>query len=378
MGKKLVLSVLVFFLILNSSVLSALALTEGEISAQAAVLMDRSSRRILFAKNHEERLPMASTTKIMTGLLAIERGDLKSRVVVSERAAGVEGSSIWLEEGEVKTLEELVFGLMLRSGNDAGAVIAEHLAGSVEGFSVMMTDKAREVGASNTSFRNPHGLHDEEHFTTSYDLGLITCSALDLPEFREIIKTREKRITWPGHQWDRFLRNQNKLLEMYQGADGVKTGWTTPAGRCFVGSATRDSWQLVAVVLNAPDMWQDTITLLDYGFENWKLQSLIKKDQFIKTREVAGGTRDKVKLVAAREFAYPLEVGEEELLEYRIEVGKPLKAPLKKGDILGEVIILLAEEELERIALLAGESVERKSILLFLKKYLTNWFHYFF
>ncbi|RQD76582.1 MAG: D-alanyl-D-alanine carboxypeptidase [Candidatus Syntrophonatronum acetioxidans] len=378
MGGKFTLLLLIIFLFINLSALSVLALTEEEISARGAVLMDRSSRRVLFNKNHEERLPMASTTKIMTGLLALEEGDLRGRVVVSERAAGVEGSSIWLEKGEVKTLEELVFGLMLRSGNDAATVIAEYLAGSVEDFSVMMTDKAREKGALNTSFRNPHGLHDEEHFTTAYDLGLITCAALDLPEFREIIKTREKRITWPGHQWDRFLRNQNKLLDMYEGADGVKTGWTTPAGRCFVGSATRDSWQLVAVVLNAPAMWEDATTLLDYGFDNWKLHSLIRENQFVKTGEVKGGAREKVRLIAAGEFTYPLQEGEEEHLVYSIAVEQPLKAPLRKGDKMGEVTVFLNEEELGGVDLLAGESVDRKNIFLSLKNRWKSWFLYLF
>ncbi|UNC93874.1 D-alanyl-D-alanine carboxypeptidase [Candidatus Contubernalis alkalaceticus] len=367
---------IIFFLIIciNLSVCPAQALTNDQVTAQSAVLLDQSSGRVLFAKNEGERLPMASTTKVMTALLALEKGDLNSRVVVSKRAAETEGSSIWLEEKEVKTLEELVYGLMLRSGNDAAVAIAEHLAGSVEDFSVMMTERAQELGAYNTQFKNPHGLDDEEHFTTAYDLGLITCRALEIPKFKEILITKEKKITWPGHEWDRYLRNQNKLLELYPGADGVKTGWTTPAGPCFVGSATRDKWQLVAVVLNSNNIWEDTKNLLDYGFENWSPSELMEYQQFIKTVEVEGGDQDKVRLVTAASFTLPLEEEEEELVEYRVLVDKSaLKAPIKEGQVLGEITVILQGEELKSVNLLAGESINKKNVFITLFNSFKKW-----
>ncbi len=378
MIKKLLINCLIILLILNLTVTPVSALTENDISAQAAVLMDQSSGRVFFAKDEHKRLPMASTTKIMTALLALESGNLNSRVVVSERASLVEGSSIWLEKGEAKTLEELLYGLMLRSGNDAATAIAEHIGGSLEDFSVMMTERAREIGAYNTHFKNPHGLPDENHFTTAYDFGLIACQALNIPKFREIITTREKRITWPEHQWDRFLRNQNRLLELYPGGDGVKTGWTSAAGRCFVGSATRDSWQLVAVVLNAPDMWEDSKVLLDYGFTNWTPRQLISKGQFIKTELVKGGLKDKVTLVTAAEFIFPLKKGEEELIDYDIKVENKaaLEAPISKNEKIGELVINFTGEEMKSIDLLAGESIGKKSIFITFKNWFKKWLQY--
>lgn len=377
MAKKPVTICLIILFCLIFTLDSAEAFSSEDISAKSAVLMDRSSGRILFAKNENERLPMASTTKIMTGILAVEHGNLNSRIIISERAFNIEGSSIWLEKGEVKTLEELVYGLMLRSGNDAAVAIAEHLAGSVEDFSVMMTEKAREIGAYNTQFKNPHGLDEDGHVTTAYDLGLITCHALKIPLFREIIATKEKKVSWPGHEWDRFLRNQNKLLNIYPGGDGVKTGWTTPAGRCFVGSATRDSLQLVTVVLNAPNMWEDTTTLLDYGFANWKGKKLISKGQYVKTELVEGGTEEKVKLVAGEEFNYPLKEGEEEYLEFDIIIdSSPVRAPVHEGQVLGRMVVNHLDKEIKSIDLLAGKSVSRKGLFYYLCGWLEKWLRY--
>ncbi len=374
MVRKSFILLFIFLLIINIQVFSVEAGTSVDVTAQSAVLMDQSSGRILFAKNEHERLPMASTTKVMTALLALEMGDLNSRVVVSKRAAETEGSSIWLEEKEVKTLEELVYGLMLRSGNDAAVAIAEHLAGSVEDFSVLMTERAQQLGAFNTQFKNPHGLHDDGHFTTAYDLGLITCEALKTPKFQEILTTREKRITWPGHQWDRFLRNQNKLLELYPGADGVKTGWTTPAGPCYIGSATRDEWQLVTVVLNSNNIWDNTVLLLDYGFENWSPRELLASEQFIKTVEVEGGNRDKVRLLTAKACTVPIREGEEDLVEYQVLVYEsPLRAPLYKGQILGEISVFLQGEEVKSIDLVAGESIARKNLWITFINSLKKW-----
>ena len=377
MFKKIIVFLFILIFIINISVCFVQAQPKIEVTSQSAVLMDQSSKRVLFAKNEHKRLPMASTTKVMTALLALEMGDLNSRVVVSKRAAETEGSSIWLEEKEVKTLEELVYGLMLRSGNDAAVAIAEHLAGSVEEFSVLMTERAQQIGAFNTQFKNPHGLHDEEHFTTAYDLGLITCEALKTPKFKEILATKEKRITWPGHEWDRFLRNQNKLLDLYPGGDGVKTGWTTPSGPCYVGSATRDQWQLVTVVLNSNNIWDDTVLLLDYGFENWSPNELLTSKQFIKTLEVEGGSRDKVRLLTAESFTIPLQEEEEGQVEYRVLIDKsPIRAPLTKHQVLGEITVVLGEEELSSIDLVAGESISRKNLLTTLFNSLKNWLIY--
>ncbi|MEW5922079.1 MAG: D-alanyl-D-alanine carboxypeptidase family protein [Bacillota bacterium] len=328
------------------------------ISAEAAVLLDWNSGRILYARKPHLPKPMASTTKIMTAILALEMGTLDELVVTSPRAASTGGSSIWLEEGEEKTLEELLYGLMLRSGNDAAVAIAEHIAGKENSFAEIMTRRARDLGARNTSFRNPHGLHHEEHYTTAYDLSLIAAHAMGISKFKEIITTDHIIISWPGHPWDRHLYNQNRLLEIYQGAEGIKTGWTTPAGRCFVGAATREGRRLVVVLLNAPQMWEDTIKLLDYGFDSFTYQQLIDGGQHLKTIPVLNCQAGKVTVMAARPFVYPMQAGEEGKVSYRFVVSDSLQAPLRAGERIGELEILFERELIGLVDLVTVEEVK--------------------
>lgn len=339
------------------------------ISAEAAVLLDWNSGRVLYAKKPHLQKPMASTTKIMTAIIALEKGNLHDEIITSAQAAAVGGSSIWLEAGEKKTLEELLYGLMLRSGNDAATAIAEHIGGSVESFADLMTGRAKEIGAVNTSFRNPHGLHHPDHYTTAYDLAAIASHAMGINEFRTIISTPQITISWPGHPWDRHLYNQNKLLEIYPGAEGIKTGWTTPAGRCFAGAAKRDGRRLIVVVLNAPQMWEDTVALLDYGFNNFTSYPLIKTQQFLKSIAVQDGISGKVEAVAGSSFYYPLE-NEEEITKatYRFLVQEPLKAPLRKHERIGELEIYFDGQIVGAIDLLAGSEVKEISLWNKIKK----------
>lgn len=338
---------------------------ELEISAKSAVVMDRQSRRVLYEKNTHEILPMASTTKIMTAIIALEAGSEDDLVVVSREAAGTEGSSIWLEKGEEKTLRELLYGLIMQSGNDAAVAIAEHLAGSVEGFAHLMNEKALDIGAVNTRFTNPHGLHDENHYTTAYDMALITSYALENPRFREIIATPLYTISWPGHEWDRVIGNQNRLLELYPGGDGVKTGWTDEAGRCFVGSATRDGWQLVAVELNAPQMWEDVVLLLDYGYASYNNERIVEEGQLLRSIPVAKG-RKNLELAAARDFYYPLEEGEDKLIHYRFALNEAISAPISAGEVVGELVVFLDEIQIGTVDLQSACAVERKPIGFYL------------
>ncbi len=341
---------------------AALALEPPKITARSAVLLDRATGRILFGKNAHEQLPMASTTKVMTAVLALESGKLHQTVKVSEYAASVGGSGVDLEPGEEKTLEELVYALILRSGNDAATAIAEHLAGSVEKFAEKMTRRARELGATRTNFKNPHGLHHEDHYTTAYDLAVITAHACSLPKFREICATPEIKISWPGRPYHRLLRNQNRLLTMYKGADGVKTGWTTPAGRCFVGSVTREGWQLVSVVLNAPQMWEDTIELFDFGYTHYRWHTVLAAGQPVLTAEVSNGKASRVPLVAGRDVGLPLKENEAEVLRFEFAVNEPLPAPLEKGREAGKVHIYFGEQLVESAPLLIGEAVESRGV----------------
>lgn len=347
--------------------LPAEAAKEPAVSARSAVLMDRESRRVLWKKNLHRRRPIASTTKIMTALLALEMGNEAGRVVAGPAAAETEGSSIWLEKGEVKTLGELLYGLMLCSGNDAAVAIAEHIGGSEKKFVALMNERAQSLGAKNTHFANPHGLPDDNHYSTAHDLGLITCAALEKRRFREIITTPVCSISWPGQTWDRILANQNKLLETYPGGDGVKTGWTEKAGRCFVGSATRKGWQLVCVVLNAPGMWEDTAVLLDYGFKRYRRHKILAPHRILCTAEVAGGRR-RVDLALDEALYYPLRPGEKETLRYRIVLQNKIKAPIKEGDKLGEVEFYLGNRFLGRVDLCANQAVQRKEYSDYLRR----------
>jgi len=360
-AKKLLLYKILLGLLLLASPLNA---GEGTgITSESAVLMDKDSGRVLYARNPHVRRPMASITKIMTAVLALELGDLEERVVVSPRAAVVEGSSIWLEEGEEKTLEELVYGLLLRSGNDAAAAIAEHLAGSIENFALIMTQRARQLGAHNTRFKNPHGLHDENHYTTAYDMAVITRHALGIETFREIIATPQAEISWPGHEWSRVLRNQNRLLDLYPGGDGVKTGWTTPAGRCFVGSATREDWQLIAVVLNAPSMWEDAVTLLDLGFDRYRRHLIFEEGAFLRQVPLKGGIREHVRIRAGRGFALALADGEDAALKLEFNLTEDLRAPIREGQLVGTLDISLGGQTLGSVPLQAAEEVARATFL---------------
>ncbi|MBS4023074.1 MAG: D-alanyl-D-alanine carboxypeptidase [Dethiobacter sp.] len=364
--RRLAAGALVLLLFFQAA--AVLAVEPPKITARSAILLDQATGRILFSKNAYEQLPMASTTKIMTAILALESGRLSDVVKVSEYAAGIGGSSVDLDAGEEKTLEELAYGLILRSGNDAATAIAEHLAGSVEKFARKMTERAKVLGAVQSNFMNPHGLHHEDHYTTAFDMAVITAHAMTIPKFKEISTTEEIRISWPGRPYDRLLRNQNRLLSTYEGADGVKTGWTTPAGRCFVGSATRDGWQLISVVLNAPQMWEDTEEMLDFGYSFYRWHTVLAAGQPVKTADVKGGTTDRVSLVAGREVALPLKEDEAEYLRFHFNLNEPLAAPLRVGREAGSLDIYFGDQLVDSVPLLAGETVEKRGIIHFIRK----------
>ena len=212
----------IFMLIIFA--LNIFSINSYAISAKSAVLIDANSGKVLYEHNSYEKLPMASTTKIMTGLLACESGKLNESVKTSAFASGTEGSSLWLKIGEKLTLEELTYGLMLKSGNDAAVAIAEYLGGSVDAFALLMNKRAREIGAVNTNFKNPHGLDSDGHYTTAYDLALIAREAMKNDTFRKIVSTKTYSIPMEGEKWDRALKNHNKLLWNYDGCNGIKTG----------------------------------------------------------------------------------------------------------------------------------------------------------
>ena len=229
------------------------------------IVMRADTKEIFAESNKDLRLPMASTTKTMTALIAVENCSLDEIVVIPDEAVDVEGSSVYLKKGDRYTVGELLYGLMLRSGNDAAVALALHVAGSVENFAEMMNLRAESLGLENTRFVNPHGLHDKNHYTSAYDLAVIGCEAMENDLFRKIVST--KFITVGSGDDKKYWANKNKILSVYDGGNGIKTGYTTDSGRCLIASATRNGVTVVSVVLNRYDMFNDCCKLMDKAFE---------------------------------------------------------------------------------------------------------------
>ena len=279
MFKKFLCFVFVFVLQVYSGCIYAKAPT---VSGQAAVVIEQDSGKIIYEKNAHLQLPMASTTKIMTAICTIENINTNIPVTVSSKAVGVEGSSVYLKKGEVITVKELLYGMMLNSGNDAAVALAIAVSGSIEEFCSLMNETAENIGAKNTNFTNPSGLYEENHYTTAYDLALISAYALKNPLFQKIVSTKETKISM-GSDASRYLKNHNKLLWMYDGCTGVKTGYTKKCGRCLVSSARKDAVTLVSVTLSAPNDWDDHKKMLDYGFSSLTKSVIATKGEFAAT-----------------------------------------------------------------------------------------------
>ncbi len=342
-------------------------------AARAAVVMEASSKRVLYAKNPHMKLPMASTTKIMTAILAIELGNLDDVVTASPRAVGVEGSSIYLAKGERLTLEQLLYGLMLRSGNDAAVAIAEHIGGNVENFVRLMNRKAVQIGARNTNFVNPHGLHDDMHYTTAYDLALISAYAMQNPIFRTIVSTKYKKIPWEGRNYDRVLQNKNALLWTYEGANGIKTGYTKVSRRCLASAALRHGMQLVCVVLDCQPWFDDSAALLDYGFANFKPYTVVSKGQVLGRIPVRDGYETRVAAVCREEILLPVKEGEEKEISVEVKLPQYLRAPVKAGTKVGYVKVTLGDEVSIRKNLYTAADVKENTIRSNLKRIIDRW-----
>ena len=350
-----VLSVCIMFVQLNVSASS--------LSAQSAVLYEPVTKRVLIEKNKDEKRGIASTTKIVTAITAIENGNLNDVVTVSKKAADVEGSSVWLEEGEKQTLENLLYGLMLSSGNDAAIAIAEHISGTTEKFATLMNETAQKANAVNSMFKNPNGLDEEGHFSTASDLARITAYAMENQKFKEIVSTKTKTIPWEGHPWDRTLKNHNKLLSLYEGVDGVKTGFTKKCGRCLVSSATKEGVRLIAVTLGAPDDWEDHRKMLDYGFSVLKNRCVAKAGDIIAKTFIEKGVLNTVRLTAKNDIYIPAL--EKDEIEIKTNFASNISAPVSKGDALGYAQVFLNGNFIMEAPLVAAENIEELYIPTF-------------
>ncbi len=337
------------------------------VSAHAAALIDADSGNILWAKNPDEQMSMASTTKIMTALVAIENADIKGEVEVPAKAVGVEGSSVCLKEGEILTLEELLYAMLLESANDAAAAIAIHVGGSIEDFAIMMNERAAQMGLESTSFANPHGLDAEGHFTTAHELGIIAAEALKNPDFAKMVSTYRHQIPF-GKESRRYLLNHNKMLKLYDGAIGVKTGFTKKSGRCLVSAAERDGLRLVAVTLNAPSDWSDHRAMLDYGFENFEMREIVKPGEYSFRLSCVGGEVAEITAANTDGFKACMRKGDGEV-KVTVNLPRFVYAPINAGARLGEAVISKKGEILGRVELFSNADSPTK---IYKRKFL--WF----
>lgn len=326
----------------------------------AAILLDAETGDILYEKLARQRRDPASTTKVVTAILALERGQLSDQVKISRRAAYTPGSSMGIKPGEIYSLHDLLHGLLLRSGNDAAVAIAEHLAGSVEAFAEWMNQRAKELGAKSSHFVNPHGLTHADHYSTAYDLAVLTRHALSIPWFAGVVALKQQPLTYEQLDRDVVLHNTNRLLHSLEGADGVKTGTTAAAGPCLIASATRDEQRLVVVVLKAYNRWRESAELLEWGFRNYRLVYLGRAGEVVTQTQVQGGRPRTLGLALQRDAAVVLPRSQEEIPHLELNL-TPARAPLEKAAQLGTARVLVAGDLYSEIPLVTTAAVARRS-----------------
>ena len=328
-----------------------LPLNAQAVSAQKAYVLDAVSGRVLYEKNATERSLIASTTKIMTALIVCEQCNVLDRMRIPKEAVGIEGSSMYLQEGEVLTIQELLYGLMLSSGNDAAVALAIYCGGTVEGFAELMNDKARNLGLSGTHFENPNGLDSPGHYSTAKDLAKLAAYAMENPIFYKTVSAKSVKAG------ERYLTNHNKLLWRVEGADGVKTGFTKAAGRILVSSATREGRRLIAVTIDEPDDWDDHAALLEEGFSRYCVQRIVTAGQYIDTLEVVGGDNHKVQVLAAENFDYA--VASDERPQLALPGPGFVYAPAVEGADAGYAYVLIEGKAIGKVPVVFGETIEQ-------------------
>ncbi len=346
--------ILVFSLVFSISAFS----TDLAVSASSAVLMVADTGEVVFEKNAHIRRGMASTTKIMTALLTAEQNTPEREVVTTEKMVNVEGTSMGLLAGDKVSFHDLVYGMLLASGNDAANTAAISIAGSTEKFAVLMNKKAKEIGMSNTNFVTPSGLDDENHYSTAYDMALLGCYALKNSVFVKACSSVSAKLCYGNEPYMRYLSNHNRLLKVYDGAFGIKTGFTKKSGRCLVSAAEKNGVILVCVTLNAPDDWNDHKKLLDYGFENVTLKNVAVKLPALK---IAGGSSADVSL----ELSEPINVASycsadnftTQILIKRFEF-----APVKYGETAGEVRLFFNDKEISKTPIIISQNVTNVTV----------------
>lgn len=359
---RYILSVLSVLLLALINPLIGHASPKPNVSANNAILMEQSSGRVLFEKKANEKQSIASITKVMTAIIAIESRKMDEKATTSRRAIYTEGSSIYLEQGEKMTVEDLVYGLMLRSGNDAAVAISEHIGGSVEGFVYLMNEKAKWIGMNNTHFDNPHGLESDNHYSTAYDMALLMRYAMENDYFKEITGTTTYQAKTRSYAW----QNKNKLLtQYYDYCTGGKTGFTKKAGRTLLTSANKNKMNLIAVTLNAPDDWRDHMEMYEWGFDNFDLTSIKEKGKTQisgENKNVTGFLHDNVQV--------PLAKGEIENIKSRSVLLQ------EDADKIGETTFILDSKPIVTVPVFSERNPESDNFLkdvFYVFKQISRW-----
>ncbi|HEY5588109.1 MAG TPA: D-alanyl-D-alanine carboxypeptidase family protein [Candidatus Paceibacterota bacterium] len=355
---KIFLSTTLCLFFLFSSTIQNVYADDIFVNAISAIALDCDTKLVLYEKNAYTPIEIASTTKIITALVAIKCGDLDKKIIISEKAASIRGSEIGLKKGEEVTLKELLYGLMLRSGNDAAIAIAEGISGSVDEYLKLMNEYALEIGLLNSNFESPHGLDSSNHYSTAYDLALVTAKAKQIKLFNDIVGSKD--IDAKEYNFTRSYHNINKILWTLPNSTGVKTGFTGKAGKCLVTSVKIQNRDVIIITLNCTPRWNETKKISEYVEKNYEFKKLISKDDILESLKIKNGTSN-VQIVSTRDIIIPVKKDE----SIEIKIKKPLYdiiAPVQVGDKVGRVDIYSNSKLLFTEALVAKNSVAKKNV----------------
>lgn len=343
---------------------------------ESMVTIEASTGRILYSQDEHKRLPMASTTKILTAIVAIENcDDLDKKYEISKSATGIEGSSIYLKAGEHLSVRELLYGLMLRSGNDSAVAIAEIISGSVEKFVLLMNEYCKKLNLKDTSIVTVNGLHNENHYSSAYDLAIISAYAMKNEVFAEIVKTKQKNIDNEFSKFSdhiRVLVNKNRFLDMVNGADGVKIGYTKKAGKCFIGSATRDGMQVIFVCLNAKTMFDDACEYIEKAFKEYSFVKLLNAGKLSKT-SIKNGKSEEVPVILKNDIWYPLTDAELQKIKGKLAINENLSAPIKNNTEIGTIELWLENNLIFSQKVYTIDVEKKEGISDFIKKIIKSY-----
>jgi D-alanyl-D-alanine carboxypeptidase (penicillin-binding protein 5/6) len=356
MFRKVILLILALLLVVTLLPLFAFAQNEPVLQSEGAFLLDMKSGQVLYAKNEHQRFYPASITKILTCIIALERSKLDEPVRTSKLAREQEGNRVYLAEGEYQSMENMLYGLMLNSGNDAAIAIAEHISGSVEAFAELMNQKAKELGAKDSHFVNPNGLHDPNHYTTPYDMTLIARYAMQNPKFREIVKTETR--PWHGKEWESVLYNINPMLYNYEGVNGVKTGYTDQARQTIVVSAAHGDRELIGTLMKAETKQAirlDATALLDYGFNQFDTKKFAEKDRVVSSLSFSDDLKTDVKVASDWYYTFPAK--EAPNVQSQVKLNSSVKPPVQAGAVVGTMEFTSDGKNIGSVPLVAAKEV---------------------